>query len=307
MVGAGSANPGLNGDLAPGFRRGGAEWPGAWPPPGYALAELLGYRDPDPGMRLVFVLELDNIGVVKFTSRPAAESPERADGTVPGASTRQRVLDLLLARGPMTAAELAAELELTTAGVRRHLGALLDCGEITFREQSGPRGRGRPAKTYLLTPSGRKGFGQAYDDLALTALSELVAVVGPDAIDKLAEKRLAEVENDYLRRRIHQPDVDPMRLLADALSAAGYFASAQGDGELCQHHCPVAHVAAHFPQLCEAETSVFARLLGTDVSRSATIASGDEACRVHLGGRTLLPKPVSKRTKRARADRKVSA
>ena len=51
----------------------------------------------------------------------------------------------------------------------------------------------------------------------------------------------------------------------------------------------------------------FARLLGTDVSRSATIASGDEACRIHLGGHTLLPKPVPTRAKRTSADRKVSA
>ena len=219
---------------------------------------------------MVFLLELDNIGVVKSTRRPVAESPDRADGSVTDASTRQRVLDLLLAGGPLTAAELAVELDFTTAGVRRHLTALLESGEITFKEQAGPRGRGRPAKTYLLTPAGRQGFGQAYDTLALTALSELVAAVGPDAIDRLAEKRLAEIEDDYLRRRAHHPDVDPMQLLADALSAAGYFASAHDDGELCQHHCPVAHVAARFPQLCEVETSVFARLLGTDVSRSAT-------------------------------------
>ena len=98
-----------------------------------------------------------------------------------------------------------------------------------------------------------------------------------------------------------------LRALRPALSAAGYFASAHDDGELCQHHCPVAHVAARFPQLCEVETSVFARLLGTDVSRSATIASGDEACRIHLGGHTLLPKPVPTRAKRTSADRKVSA
>jgi hypothetical protein len=32
--------------------------------------------------------------------------------------------------------------------------------------------------------------------------------------------------------------------------------------QICQHHCPVAHVAAEFPQLCEAETEAFGRLLG---------------------------------------------
>lgn len=199
----------------------------------------------------------------------------------------------------MTTAELAESLDLTPAGVRRHLGGLTESGEIIARDQAdGPRGRGRPAKVYQLTPAGRQGYGEAYDDLALTALAELVAAVGPDAIDRLAEKRLVEVEADYLARRAADPEADQMQLLAEALSAAGYFASAHEDGELCQHHCPVAHVAARFPQLCEAETSVFARLLGTDVSRSATIALGDSACRTHLG----LPGPAP-----SSADRKVSA
>ena len=48
--------------------------------------------------------------------------------------------------------------------------------------------------------------------------------------------------------------------------------------QVCQHHCPVQHVAEEFPQLCEAETQVFAELLGTHVQRLATIAHGDGVC-----------------------------
>ena len=48
--------------------------------------------------------------------------------------------------------------------------------------------------------------------------------------------------------------------------------------ELCQHHCPIAHVAAEFPQLCEAETALFSKVLGTHVQRLATIAHGDGVC-----------------------------
>ena len=52
--------------------------------------------------------------------------------------------------------------------------------------------------------------------------------------------------------------------------------------QLCQHHCPIAHVATEFPQLCEAETRAFAELLGTHVQRLATIARGDAACTTHV-------------------------
>jgi predicted ArsR family transcriptional regulator len=44
----------------------------------------------------------------------------------------------------------------------------------------------------------------------------------------------------------------------------------------------VAHVAAEFPQLCEAETQVISRLVGTHVQRLATIAHGDGVCTTHI-------------------------
>jgi len=81
-----------------------------------------------------------------------------------------------------------------------------------------------------------------------------------------------------------------VQALAEALSADGYAASAgpapaigtvTGE-QICQHHCPVAHVAAEFPQLCEAETEAFGRLLGTPVQRLATIAHGDGICTTHV-------------------------
>ncbi len=189
------------------------------------------------------------MGVVKTSARSTATSPRRAEVSTSDASTRQRVLDLLLANGALTAAELADHLDLTATGVRRHLSSLLVSGEISAKDQTGSRGRGRPAKVFQLTHTGRQGFGQAYDDLALSALGELAAALGPESIERLAEKRLADVEDDYLRRRAADPKADPAEVLAAALSAAGYFASTDENGQLCLHHCPVAHVAAKFPQL----------------------------------------------------------
>jgi predicted ArsR family transcriptional regulator len=90
--------------------------------------------------------------------------------------------------------------------------------------------------------------------------------------------------------------VDRVGVLAGALTREGYAASATPlgtGGQLCQHHCPVAHVAAEFPQLCEAETRAFARLLGTHVQRLATIARGDAVCTTHVPG-TTSPVPTGR-------------
>ena len=86
--------------------------------------------------------------------------------------------------------------------------------------------------------------------------------------------------------------------LAEALTAEGYAASATtiaSGGQLCQHHCPVAHVAAEFPQLCDAETAVISRLIGTHVQRLATIAHGDGVCTTHIPGPQRAPQAVRHR------------
>jgi predicted ArsR family transcriptional regulator len=215
---------------------------------------------------------------------------------------------LLLEHGPQTATELAGRLGISPAAVRRHLDSLVAAGRIEERVARDPqRGRGRPARRFHLTDAGRSAFPHAYDDLALTALRFVAATGGPDAVRAVAEQQLAGLEArassavESAVRTAGTAPVDRAQALAEALTAEGYAATASaisGGGQLCQHHCPVAHVAAEFPQLCEAETAVIGRLVGTHVQRLATIAHGDGICTTHLpgplrpGNRTTPARPV---------------
>lgn len=225
---------------------------------------------------------LRNNGVVKSTR--SREDVDTND------STRNRVVQLIMQSGSATAAALAKQLNLTAAAVRRHLTTLLEQGVLEAREQRiyGTRGRGRPAQVYVLTDAGRADFYQAYDDLAIQALHHLAEAAGPEAVRSLAQQRIADVERRFVEIRAEQPDLPPNQALAQALTADGYVASiipVRSGEQLCQHHCPVAHVAEAFPQLCEVETEVFSRLLGSHVQRLATIAHGDGVCTTHI------PKP----------------
>jgi len=215
----------------------------------------------------------------------AAGVPQNAETD---ASTRHRVASSILEHGPSTAAELAERLGLTPAAIRRHLDVLLAAGNLEAREQRvyGARGRGRPAKVFVLTDAGRSVFYTAYDDLAIEALEFLATSAGPDAVTRFAEARMAESEERYRERMVNAtPDTTPAQALAVALSEDGYVAStlpsAIGE-QLCQHHCPVAHVAERFPKICEVETAAFSRLLGVHVQRLATIAHGDGVCTTHV-------------------------
>ena len=209
--------------------------------------------------------------------------------------TRATIARLILENGPATATALSARLGLTPAAVRRHLDNLLADGMIESRvaRSYGARGRGL-ARLFAITDAGRSAFEHAYDDLATSALRFLAERAGPDAVAEFARRQIADLENRYREAVGSGSPRERVRALAEALSADGYAASASGapaagGGEqLCQHHCPVAHVAAEFPQLCEAETEAFGRLLGTPVQRLATISRGDGVCTTHVSPPSLL-------------------
>jgi len=237
--------------------------------------------------------EIGNIVVVKSVE-PVAHATEPVGAASDDARTRDRVARALHELGPQSAVALSVRFGLTPAAVRRHLDGLIAAGrvcEAAERKVRGKaRGRGRPAKLFALTDHGRDSFPHAYDDLALAALTYLRDTGGDAAVAEFAHRRLAPIEQRYESLLAGVPEERRPIELAAALSADGYAASAQQAGpglqgtQVCQHHCPVSHVASDFPQLCEAETEVFGRLLGTHVQRLATIAHGDGVCTTHIPG-----------------------
>ncbi|MEY4282713.1 MAG: hypothetical protein RL467_269 [Actinomycetota bacterium] len=199
--------------------------------------------------------------------------------------TRDAVGRSILENGPSTAAALGERLGLTPAGIRRHLDLLVADGILEAREPriSSTRGRGRPSKVFVMTDSGREKFEHSYDDLAVAALKFMSAQSGEHLVTAFAQSRADDIERKATT--VIAKSSQKLDALATFLTEQGYAASVgpRGAGvELCQHHCPIAHVASEFPQLCEAETEAFSKLLGTHVQRLATIAHGDGVCTTYI-------------------------
>ena len=195
--------------------------------------------------------------------------------------TRNAVARSILENGPSTAVIIGERLSLTPAGVRRHLDLLIEDGILEAREPhvALTRGRGRPSKVFVMTDEGREKFEHSYDDLAVAALRFISVREGAQVVSEFAQSRADEISRKAVP--ILAKAKNKSAALADFLTEEGYASTIQSHGqgaELCQHHCPIAHVASEFPQLCEAETELFSKLLGTHVQRLATIAHGDGVC-----------------------------
>jgi predicted ArsR family transcriptional regulator len=223
-------------------------------------------------------------------------------GIEPDERTRDRVLTAVLEQGPVSAAQLGSLLGLTPAAVRRHLDTLTREGIIEVKLISNAKsGAGRPARRYVVSRRGQTEIGDDYLEIAKLALGEIAKTGGQSGVAEFAQRRFAKMEANY------QPVVDAAgddvaarsKALAAALNKDHFVAtsnslnpgSAMAAEQLCQGHCPIQELASSFPEFCDAETEVFARLIGVDVRRLSTMASGGHVCTTHVPtGRAVVRK-----------------
>ena len=226
--------------------------------------------------------------MVFFPELPQRETKDGDHASPLESRTRSRVLHMVSSDGPVTAAELGRRLELTPAAVRRHLDVLVEQGAVEEHVPTAARrGRGRPARAYVVSDAGHGALEADYDSLAVEVLRFLETTAGPTAVADFARSRVATLEERYAVR-LADAGTDPAArttALVEALSEDGFSATARPVGpggltgvQLCQGHCPVQHAATEFPAFCEAETDAFSRLLGVHVQRLATLAGGDHVC-----------------------------
>jgi predicted ArsR family transcriptional regulator len=121
-------------------------------------------------------------------------------------------------------------------------------------------------------------------------MRQLREIGGQGALQAFARRRIDTILADVQpAASAEDADVEAAaERVAGALTEAGYVATTTRVGppihgvQICQHHCPVSHVAEEFPELCEAEQQAMAEVLGTHVQRLATIVNGDCACTTHV-------------------------
>src|ERR1700744_5245890 len=131
------------------------------------------------------MLELRHTGVVKFPQSVQGAEAAAAAATHDG-QTRSAVVRLLLESGSIPAGQIGERLGLPAAGGRRHLDASIAMvvAESVPAASWQQAGRGRPAKRYRLTSTGRAKLDHSYDDLASAAMRQLREIGGGEEIGR---------------------------------------------------------------------------------------------------------------------------
>jgi len=196
--------------------------------------------------------------------------------------TSEKIIQLLKTQGPLTAKVLATELSLTTMGVRQHMQALEDEGDIGYEDKKAPRGR--PTRYWSLTPKSNSHFSDRHEELSVQLIDSVIMVFGETGLDKLISHREQSSLELYQQRLVGEDTLNAkLCALAELRTLEGYMATVTQEGDnfwLLENHCPICAAASQCLNFCRSELNLFQTLLKeeAEVSREEHIIEGARRC-----------------------------
>lgn len=196
--------------------------------------------------------------------------------------THQRIIELLKTQGPLTAKALAQELSVTTMGVRQHMLALEESGDVVFQDEKAPRGR--PTRFWTLTQKTNSHFADRHEELTVQLIDSVIAVFGDDGLEKLITNREESSMRSYRLALADRFGVqEKLEKLAEIRCDEGYMATVEQEGDffwLLENHCPICAAATKCINFCRSELQLFQSLLSdvAVISREEHIIEGARRC-----------------------------
>lgn len=200
--------------------------------------------------------------------------------------TRDRILELIVRKREVRVEELAGELEITPAAVRRHLDHLRADGLIDLRQVR--QATGRPYYAYHGTEAAAGTMPAHYADL----LERMLTSVG-EREEVIAQVMASVAEGMASRHRAEVADAHPVgpeervSAVTESMRQEGILDSwrTEEDGfHLINGACPYRKAAEISPLPCESDRKAIELLLGFDVEQLNRIVDGSPVCEYLVRG-----------------------
>lgn len=193
--------------------------------------------------------------------------------------TREQILALLRRRQRMGVEDLARELKLAGATVRRHLDLLLRDKYVTVTPERG--GTGRPRHVFAITDSGAELFRQHYVRMTRRLLNEIVSLSrdetagrsGADLADLIFVRMAERLATEYRARVEGESLLERVRSVAQLLSEEGLdfeAAEAPGGAQLLGRGCPCTRLLGEHDGACDHDRVLLSRILDAEVQALQT-------------------------------------
>ena len=169
-----------------------------------------------------------------------------------------------------TASEVAERFELHANVARHHLEKLAAGGYLSVSfDRSPTAGAGRPSKHYRAAAEFDLAFPVRRDDLLVSLLGRLLAVVPADDAERVAEDVGVEYGRSLAREMSpgdtsHRSFQAALHAVADALTAHGFAAHTEGRPgalRIVAEQCPFGDTAVQHPVICAVDRGMVKGML----------------------------------------------
>lgn len=218
--------------------------------------------------------------------------------------TRELIRDLLAARSEATVGQIASELDLNQANIRRHLEVMRAEGLVDVRIQR--RDVGRPSYVYRLTERAEEQNAH-YPRLVnrlfrrIAALPEEQAASGRQFLVQVFDGVAEDIAGAYRRQVTGSTVEQRVAETSVALRDEGIVDHWRKDVDgyhLLNTCCPYRKAAEASDVPCHADHRVVEMLVGAPVEQIGRLVDGQPACEYIVRGAEPLPVTAKPRARR---------
>ncbi|MDD5468098.1 MAG: winged helix-turn-helix transcriptional regulator [Anaerolineales bacterium] len=194
-------------------------------------------------------------------------------------STRQRVLQTMLAHQRCTINELAEAVDINPISVRHHITRLEADGLVASTEER--HGVGRPRRVYFLTEAGREQFPTRYLRLTTKLLGQLKESMPKPMVDRLFAEIARDMAADYELAAAGLSMEERLNLVTQLLGQEGFsveWEKKEGEYHIREINCPYLHVGQNHPEVCSLDQTLISTMLAVPAEKVKCVLNGDSFC-----------------------------
>jgi predicted ArsR family transcriptional regulator len=194
-------------------------------------------------------------------------------------TTRERVLQTLLARQRCTINELAEAVDINPISVRHHITKLQADDLVASEEER--HGVGRPRRLYFLTENGLERFPTRYLRLTIRLLEQLKETLPEPIVSKLFAQVAEEMAADY-EAEVNGLNMEQrLNLVATLLGNEGFTVEWEQQGDeyvIREINCPYYHIGQSHPEVCSVDQTLISTMLAVPAEKVQCVLNGDSHC-----------------------------
>ena len=196
-------------------------------------------------------------------------------------STRDRVLQTLLAHPRIAIHELAQEVGINPISIRHHIASLQAEGLVNAEEER--HGVGRPRYVFFLTEAGVEKFPTRYIRLTVRLLEQLKETMPAAMVSKIFSQMAQELANDIVKNT-ELADLtmeEKLELMKAMLRQEGFNIEWERQGDqfqIVETSCPYYHVGQDHPEVCSVDQTLISSVLSIHAEKVKCILNGDNHC-----------------------------